>query len=54
MSVSSHVAELKKKHEELSEKVEMIQRSPGSTDQEITSLKKEKMRLKEEITRLTN
>ena len=54
MSVSSHVAELKRKHEELSEKVEFIQRSPGSSDQEIASLKKEKLRLKEEITRLSS
>ena len=54
MSMSSHISELKKKHEELSERVEMIQRRPGSDDLEIMSMKKEKLRLKEEISRLTN
>lgn len=53
MSVSSHISELKKKHEELSHKVEMTQRSPGSDDLEIASLKKQKLRLKEEIQRLS-
>lgn len=54
MTLSSHVTELKKKHDELSEKVEMIQRAPGSDDLEIATLKKQKLRLKEEIHRLTN
>ena len=54
MTMSSHVAELKKKHDELSEKVEMIQRAPGSDDLEISALKKQKLRIKEEIHRLTN
>lgn len=54
MSVSSHISELKKKHEELSQKVEQTQRSPGSSDQEIVALKKQKLRLKEEIARLTH
>ena len=54
MSMSSHITELKRKHEELSERVELIQRRPGSSDHEITALKKQKLQLKEEITRLTN
>lgn len=54
MSLSSHLAELKRKHEELSERVEQIQRSPGSNDLEIAALKKQKLRLKEEIARLSN
>lgn len=52
MSLSSHVEELKKKHHELSEQVEEVQRTPGSSDAEIAELKKQKLRLKEEISRL--
>ena len=53
MSLSSHVAELKKKHHELSERVEAAQSAPGTSDFEIAELKKQKLRLKEEITRLS-
>ncbi|MBU2994140.1 YdcH family protein [Octadecabacter sp. 1_MG-2023] len=53
MSLSSHLEELKKKHETLSDAVEKAQRSPGSDDLEVSRLKKEKLHLKEEITRLT-
>lgn len=53
MSLSSHVEELKKKHQALSEQVEEAQRALGSSDVEISELKKHKLRLKEEIERLT-
>ncbi|EAP75349.1 MULTISPECIES: YdcH family protein [Roseovarius] len=53
MSLSSHVEELKKKHQNLSVKVEEAQRAPGSNDLEIASLKKQKLKLKEEIERLS-
>jgi len=53
MSVSSHLEELKRKHEALSEKVEVEQRSPGSSDLDVAEMKKEKLRLKEEIERLS-
>lgn len=53
MSLSSHLNELKKKHETLSDKVEAAQRMPGTSDIEITDLKKQKLRLKEEIERLS-
>ncbi|WP_243614501.1 YdcH family protein [Shimia aestuarii] len=53
MSVSSHLEELKRKHEALSDKVEAEQRSPGSSDLDIAEMKKEKLRIKEEIERLT-
>ncbi len=52
MSMSSHVEELKKKHQTLSEQVEILQRAPGSNDVEVAALKKQKLRLKEEISRL--
>lgn len=54
MSVSSHVQELRKKHQNLSETVEQAQRSPGVDDLQIAALKKEKLRLKEQIERLSN
>ena len=41
MTVASHVAELKKKHEHLSEMVEREQRSPGVSDLRIADLKKQ-------------
>ncbi|THD75952.1 DUF465 domain-containing protein [Thalassobius vesicularis] len=53
MSLSSHVEELKKKHLSLSQRVEEMQRAPGVSDAEIASLKKQKLRIKEEITRLS-
>lgn len=52
MSVSAHLQELRRKHESLSLLVEREQRSPSSDDLRITELKKQKLRLKEEITRL--
>ena len=54
MSMSSHLQELRKKHETLSERVEKSQRSPGSSDHEIAELKRQKLRLKDEIERLAN
>jgi hypothetical protein len=53
MTVASHIAELKKKHEALSETVEKAQRTPSVSDAEIADLKKQKLKLKEEISRLT-
>lgn len=53
MSLSAHLEELKRKHEALSEKVEQAQRSPGVSDFEIADLKKQKLRIKEEIARLS-
>ncbi len=53
MSLSSHVQELKKKHEFLSDKVEQAQRTPAIDALELANLKKQKLRLKEEITRLS-
>ena len=54
MAVASHIVELKRKHEHLSDMVEKAQRAPGTSDLEIAALKKQKMKLKEEIERLTH
>ncbi len=53
MTISSHLTELKKKHQNLSDAVEQAQRSPAVDDLEISRLKKQKLHLKEEITRLS-
>ncbi len=53
MSLVSHLEELKKKHHVLSDQVEQAQRAPGMPDTEIKTMKKQKLRLKEEITRLS-
>jgi hypothetical protein len=52
MSITSHLQELRRKHEHLSAMVEAEQRSPGSNDLRIAELKKQKLKLKEEMTRL--
>lgn len=54
MDVTSHVKELRRKHQALSDMVEEELRHPGSSDLHITELKKQKLRLKEEIERLTD
>ena len=51
MGLSSHVDELRKKHQKLSSFIEEEQRAPGSDDLTITQLKRQKLRLKEEIER---
>ncbi|NAZ37642.1 YdcH family protein [Rubellimicrobium sp. CFH 75288] len=53
MSLETHLEELRRKHEALSQAVEAAQKRPGSDDLEIARLKKQKLHLKEEIVRLT-
>lgn len=53
MNMTSHLQELRRKHENLSERVEEAQRSPGVDALAIADLKKQKLRLKEEINRLS-
>ncbi len=54
MSVESHVQELRRKHQSLSNAIEAAHRSPATDDLDIAQMKKEKLRLKEEITRLSH
>jgi len=54
MSIGAHLQELKKKHDTLSKRVEDVQRNPGIDDLKIRELKKQKLRLKEEIGRFAN
>ncbi len=53
MSLGSHLQELQRKHQNLSEAVEEAQRQPGSDDLAIAEMKKQKLRIKEEIARLS-
>tara|TARA_B100001093_G_scaffold419276_1_gene410806 strand:- start:58 stop:276 length:219 start_codon:yes stop_codon:yes gene_type:complete len=53
LSIISHIQNLKQKHERLSNKVEQAYKLPASDDLYISQLKKEKLRLKEEISRLS-
>ena len=54
MSMDARLNELRKKHEALSMQVEKMQQSLSSDDLEIVAAKKEKLRLKEEIERLSH
>ncbi|MCG7621972.1 MULTISPECIES: YdcH family protein [unclassified Epibacterium] len=54
MSLSSHLTELKKKHEHLSFEVERAEKSPATDRLQVKSMKKEKLRLKDEIERLSH
>jgi len=53
MTIASHLVELRKKHDALTEMVEQAHRAPGADDLKIADLKKQKLRLKEEIARLS-
>ncbi len=52
MSASSHLSQLRQKHQALSEKIVDEQQRPSSDDLQITAMKRQKLLLKEEITRL--
>ncbi len=54
MSLQTHLVELKKKHQFLSDEVERAQRSPSTDDLSIAELKKRKLRIKEEISRISH
>ena len=54
MTIASHLQELRRKHETLSDKVDKAQRNPSIDALTISEMKKQKLRLKEEITRLAD
>ncbi len=54
MSLSARLQELRRKHANLSRQVEEAQKRPGSDALQVTALKKEKLRIKEEIERLSH
>ncbi len=54
MSLSSHLDQLKKKHDHLKSEVAVAQRAPGYNELQLAALKKQKLRLKEQIERLSS
>lgn len=54
MTLSSHLSELRKRHQALSEMIEAEQKYPASDDLNIKQLKVKKLHLKEEIERLSS
>ena len=53
MAFDAHLDALKRKHLAMSDAVEQAQRSPSMDGLKVANMKKEKLRLKEEITRLS-
>ena len=53
MTLNSRIAELQRKHISLSQAVEIAQKSPASDQFHVSELKKKKLLLKEEISRLS-
>jgi hypothetical protein len=52
MSLNAHLAELSEKHKLLERRIEEELSRPSTSDLEITRLKLEKLKLKDEISRL--
>jgi hypothetical protein len=52
MALTAHLQELSEKHRQLERRIEQEVSRPGSDDLEIRRLKQEKLKLKDEITRL--
>lgn len=52
MSLDAHLSELRRKHQSLSALIEREERSPGSDKMAVKKMKREKLRLKDEIARL--
>ncbi|MDP2151789.1 YdcH family protein [Parvibaculum sp.] len=53
MALESHIAELRDRHRALEQEIDHQIHHPSSDDLHIAELKKQKLRLKEEIERLT-
>ena len=53
MSVESHLIELHRKHEALEKQLDDVMQHPASSDEEIAALKREKLKLKDEIAELS-
>ncbi len=53
MSLASHVETLKRKHQKLENSISETERHPGADHLEVAALKKQKLRVKEEIEKLS-
>jgi hypothetical protein len=54
MSLAAHLAELSEKHKALERRIVEETSRPGCDDNALSKLKREKLRLKDEITRLSD
>lgn len=54
MALTAHLETLKKKHRDMSEAIDVAQRAPGLDGLQLADMKKKKLRLKEEINRLSS
>ena len=54
MALSAHLQELSEKHRQLERRIEEEIGRPGSDDLTILKLKREKLKLKDQITRLSS
>lgn len=54
MALSAHLQELSEKHRQLERRIEEEIARPGSDDIEIRRMKQEKLKLKDEIARLSS
>ena len=54
MAMAAHLAELSEKHRALEQRIQQEVSRPGSDDAEIRRLKQEKLKLKDEIERLSS
>ena len=52
MALEAHIQSLEQKHQALESQLADLTLSPASTDHEMRQLKQEKLKLKDEITRL--
>ena len=54
MSLTSHLDELRKKHQSLSDAVDAAQKQPFFDELKVSQMKKQKLHLKQEITRISD
>ena len=52
MSIESHIVELEKKHRAIEREIEMELMHPSADDVKVASLKRKKLRIKDEMKRL--
>jgi hypothetical protein len=52
MALQSHLAELEKRHEAIDSEIQAVQMQPSIDHLQVVELKRKKLRLKEEISRL--
>ncbi len=54
MAIEGHVAELKRRHQALDRTIEQEEARPSHDARRVTELKRQKLKLKDEIERLRN